>query len=41
MMITMALEEAAELKVTADALAWEDNAVPVLQAEIEDAAGKW
>jgi hypothetical protein len=38
MMITIALAEAAEPKVTADALVWEGNVVPVLQAEAADAA---
>ena len=38
MMITIALEEEAEVKVTADALVSEDKVVRVLQADVADAA---
>lgn len=38
MMITIALEEEAEVKVTAAVLVWEDKVVPVLQADETEAA---
>jgi hypothetical protein len=38
MMITIALEEEAGVNVTADALVWADKVVPVLQADVAEAA---